>query len=110
MILKITALTQLFENWEVAKPARHLAEPAAAASVAVSKLILRKAPARVWRQSKFPDRPAVLLKAAELDTLHAGAYFNLGFAYARLGETEKAKEAFRRCEALQEAKNDKSTK
>lgn len=51
-----------------------------------------------------------LLKAAALDTLHAGAYFNLGFAYAKLGEAEKAKAAFKKCEALQEAKNDKQTK
>lgn len=48
-----------------------------------------------------------LLKAVALDTLHAGAYFNLGFAYTKLGEAEKAKDAFERCEELQEAKNDK---
>ncbi len=51
-----------------------------------------------------------LLKAVALDTLHAGAYFNLGFAYAKLGEAEKAKDAFKRCEELQEAKNDDQTK
>jgi len=43
-----------------------------------------------------------LLKAAALDTLHAGAYFNLGAGYTRLGETEKAKVAFKRYEQLQE--------
>jgi Flp pilus assembly protein TadD len=43
-----------------------------------------------------------LLKAVQLDTLHAGAYFNLGVGYARLGEVEKAREAFNRCELLQE--------
>ena len=43
-----------------------------------------------------------LLKAAALDTLHAGAYFNLGVGYTRLGEAAKAKEAFTRYEQLQE--------
>ncbi len=48
-----------------------------------------------------------LLKAVALDTLHAGAYFNLGFAYTKLGEAEKARDAFKRCEELQEGKKDK---
>jgi tetratricopeptide (TPR) repeat protein len=58
----------------------------------------------------FKSAMPFLLKAVALDTLHAGAYFNLGFAYTKLGEAEKAKEAFKRCEELQEAKNDKQTK
>ncbi len=48
-----------------------------------------------------------LRKAVALDSLHAGAYFNLGFAYTRLGEEEKAKDAFKRCEELQKTINDK---
>jgi tetratricopeptide (TPR) repeat protein len=51
-----------------------------------------------------------LQKAVALDSLHAGAYFNLGFAYARLGEAEKAAESFKKCEALQEGKKDKPAK
>lgn len=51
-----------------------------------------------------------LLKAVAIDTLHAGAYFNLGFAYTKLGEAEKAKEAFKKCEELQEAKSEKQAK
>jgi len=43
-----------------------------------------------------------LLKATTLDTLHAGAYFNLGVGLTRLGETDKAAEAFKRYERLQE--------
>jgi tetratricopeptide (TPR) repeat protein len=43
-----------------------------------------------------------LLKATTLDTLHAGAYFNLGVGLTRLGETDKAAQAFKRCDRLQE--------
>lgn len=50
----------------------------------------------------FKTAVPFLLKAAQLDTLHAGAYFNLGAGYARLGEVEKAKAAFKRSEQLQE--------
>jgi tetratricopeptide (TPR) repeat protein len=53
-------------------------------------------------RKNFKTAVPFLLKAAQLDTLHAGAYFNLGVGYARLGEAEKAKEAFKRCEQLQE--------
>jgi len=50
----------------------------------------------------FKTALTFLSKAAKLDTLHAGAYFNLGVGFSRLGEIEKAKEAFKRCEQLQE--------
>lgn len=70
----------------------------------------RSADLRLAAFRNFKTAMPFLLKAAALDTLHAGAYFNLGFAYTKLGEAEKAKEAFKKCEALQEAKNDKQTK
>jgi len=50
----------------------------------------------------FKSALPFLLKAATLDTLHAGAYFNLGVGLTRLGETDKAAEAFKRCDRLQE--------
>jgi tetratricopeptide (TPR) repeat protein len=53
----------------------------------------------------FKTAVPFLLKAAQLDTLHAGAYFNLGAGFSRLGETEKAKAAFTRYEQLQEKNN-----
>jgi len=46
-----------------------------------------------------------LQKAVTLDSLHAGAHFNLGVGLTRLGETAKAQEAFKRCEQLQERNN-----
>jgi Flp pilus assembly protein TadD len=65
---------------------------------------------RLAALKNFQAATPFLLKAVALDTLHASAYFNLGFAYARLGEAEKAKEAFKKCEELQEGKKDKQTK
>jgi tetratricopeptide (TPR) repeat protein len=53
----------------------------------------------------FKTAMPFLLKATKLDTLHAGAYFNLGVGFTRLGEIEKAKEAFKRSEQLQEKSN-----
>ncbi|MGH7595765.1 MAG: tetratricopeptide repeat protein [bacterium] len=65
---------------------------------------------RLGALKNFKAAMPFLLKAAALDTLHAGAYFNLGFAYTKLGEAEKAKDAFKKCEELQEAKSDNPTK
>ncbi len=50
----------------------------------------------------FKTARPFLLKATTLDSLHAGAYFNLGVGLTRLGETDKAAEAFKRCDRLQE--------
>ena len=50
----------------------------------------------------FKTSVPFLQKAVKLDSLHAGAYFNLGVGLTRLGETAKAQEAFKRCEQLQE--------
>jgi len=50
----------------------------------------------------FKTAVPFLQKAATLDSLHAGAHFNLGVGLTRLGETVKAQEAFKRCEQLQE--------
>jgi len=50
----------------------------------------------------FKTAVPFLQKSVKLDSLHAGAYFNLGVGLTRLGETAKAQEAFKRCEQLQE--------
>jgi len=57
----------------------------------------------------FKSAVPFLQKAVRLDSLHAGAYFNLGVGLTRLGETAKAQEAFQRCEHLQE-KNQQNEK
>jgi Flp pilus assembly protein TadD len=92
------------------------AEEQAAASSASIKATQRQAQAdsahgaslRLAAFRNFKAAMPFLLKAVALDTLHAGAYFNLGFAYTKLGEAEKAKEAFKKCEELQEGKEPKS--
>jgi tetratricopeptide (TPR) repeat protein len=89
--------------------------PAASLSAAASQRPLqadstRGAGLRLTALRNFKTAMPFLLKAVALDTLHAGAYFNLGFAYTKLGEAGKAKDAFKRCEELQEAQNDKQTK
>jgi Flp pilus assembly protein TadD len=88
--------------------------PAAAAAAELRKHLpadsSQNAGLRLAAVRNFKAAMPFLLKAVALDTLHAGAYFNLGFAYTKLGEAEKAKEAFKKCEELQEAKNDKPTK
>jgi tetratricopeptide (TPR) repeat protein len=51
-------------------------------------------------QANFKTAMPYLLKAVELDPGHAGAWFNLGVGYTRIGDAEKAKEAFRKSEEL----------
>jgi tetratricopeptide (TPR) repeat protein len=96
---------------------RAAGEQASAASI--SPAALRRPPQadslqdtslRLAAFKDFQTAMPFLLKAVALDTLHAGAYFNLGFAYTKLGAADKAKEAFKRCEELQEAKYDKEPK
>jgi Flp pilus assembly protein TadD len=94
------------------------AEEQAASAAASAKASRQRSPAdssqsaalRLAAFRNFKAAMPFLLKAVALDTLHAGAYFNLGFAYTKLGDAEKAKDAFKRCEALQEVKSDKQTK
>jgi Tfp pilus assembly protein PilF len=81
------------------KQTRHLDGSASAASISVSRTDSLQSTAAI---KNFKAALPFLLKAVKLDTLHAGAYFNLGFAYVRLGESEKAKEAFKKSEELQE--------
>jgi len=50
----------------------------------------------------FKTAVPFLQKAVKLDSLHAGAHFNLGVGYARLGETAMAQKAFQKYETLQE--------
>lgn len=98
------------------KQRREAEEQAAAASLSAASQrpsqsdSSQSAGLRLAAFTNFQAAMPFLLKAVALDTLHAGAYFNLGFAYTKLGEVEKAKEAFKRCEELQEAKNDNPTK
>lgn len=59
---------------------------------------------RLTAHENFKTAVPYLQKAVELDPNHAGAWFNLGVGYTRLGDTEKAKEAFHKSEELQACK------
>ncbi len=102
---------RLQKQWRAAEEQTPAASISAAASRRQSQAdSSQSAGMRLAAFRNFKTAMPFLLKAVALDTLHAGAYFNLGFAYTKLGEAEKAKDAFRRCEVLQEAQNDKQTK